>query len=164
MASPRSTGSGRALFALPVALDRGRRYVLRVESSLPKSQWDYRTPELTVAADRAFRLLSVEFRATRKSGDQEFKETSVVVLPVVILAAFAVVNFGKVWPSVLALVGRSSSGLAQLGARGGGGGGGGGGASSDGGAGSLETDLPDLSWVDGASSTSKKKVKAKKFN
>jgi hypothetical protein len=42
---PLSKGTSSTLFALPVGLERGdpvRKYVLRLESSLPKSAWDYR--------------------------------------------------------------------------------------------------------------------------
>jgi hypothetical protein len=114
-----------------------------------------RTPEITFGADRPFRLFNVEFRPRRKSTDTEFKETSVVVLPILILLGFAVINFNKIWPSVAALVGKTSSAghgasRTSLGA----------GSRSE----EVDSGLPDLSWVEGttAAGAAKKKVKAKR--
>ena len=148
---PLSKDTSSTLFALPVSLERdtSRKYVLRLESSLPKSMWDYRTPEITFNADRSFRFFNVEFKPNRKSTDQEFKETSVVVLPIMILVAFAVINFNKIWPSIASLIGKATA----QGSR-----------SSSGSRADADTGMPDLSWVEGttAGGAAKKKVKAKR--
>ncbi|XP_013400762.1 nodal modulator 2 [Lingula anatina] len=75
-------------FYLPsVTIDKETAYVIRLESTLARSMYDYTLPEVKFYADSSYRHFTFEFNPKRKSLEQELNQGSFLILPLIILVA-----------------------------------------------------------------------------
>ncbi|KAK3877987.1 hypothetical protein Pcinc_017343 [Petrolisthes cinctipes] len=82
-------------FMLPPMTADKRTYFLRLESSLPKSQYEYTIPAITFIADSAFKHLSLTFKPTLRSVDTEMSQGTVVGFVMSIILIAAAFNYDK---------------------------------------------------------------------
>lgn len=78
----------------PMTADR-RTYFLRLESSLPTSQYQYTTSEVTFVADAAFKHLNLSFKPTLRSVDAEMSQGTVVGFAIAIILVTIAFNYDK---------------------------------------------------------------------
>lgn len=83
----------------PMTADR-RTYFLRLESSLPTSQYEYSTPEITFVADSAFKHLNLSFKPTLRAVDAEMSQGTVVGFAIAIVLVTIAFNYEKMGPMV----------------------------------------------------------------
>lgn len=81
----------------PMTADR-RTYFLRLESSLPTSQYEYSTPELTFVADSSFKHLNLSFKPTLRAVDAEMSQGTVVGFAIAIVLVTVAFNYEKLGP------------------------------------------------------------------
>lgn len=82
-------------FMLPPMTADKRTYFLRLESNLPKSQYEYTVPEITFVADSAFKHLSLSFKPTLRSVDTEMSQGTVVGFVISIILVTVAFNYDK---------------------------------------------------------------------
>nr|KAG5688657.1 hypothetical protein BaRGS_017511 [Batillaria attramentaria] len=93
-------------FYFPTLQMDNTRYTLRIECSLPKSQYEYVDQEITFTANISFKHYTFRFEPKRKLVDQELTPGSFLILPVVGLVVLAVYNYQTLLPFLMQLVGQ----------------------------------------------------------
>lgn len=79
---------GVVFFYLPsIALDN-KKYLVRLESSLSRSLYDYTLPECYFSANRSHKHISFEFNLKPKLIQQDISQTTFLVIPVALIAFF----------------------------------------------------------------------------
>ncbi|KAK7106662.1 BOS complex subunit NOMO1-like isoform X2 [Littorina saxatilis] len=82
------------------------KYTLRLECTLPKSQYDFVDPEVSFTANISFKHYKFSFEPKRKMVDQELSPGSFLILPVVAIIILALYNYQTVLPMALQMVGQ----------------------------------------------------------
>ncbi|KAJ8246016.1 hypothetical protein GJAV_G00262750 [Gymnothorax javanicus] len=107
---------GQSLFFhfTPLLRD-GLSYVLMLDSTLSRSQFDYSLPQVSFTATGYHKHVTLTFNPTRKVPDQDVAQGSYIALPLTLLLLLAAYNHEKVIPLLLQLVNRVQGvrGLAQ---------------------------------------------------
>ncbi|XP_076659789.1 uncharacterized protein LOC143363051 [Halictus rubicundus] len=85
------------LVHLPPLQTDGRKYFVQLESSLSETMHKYRTLPFYFEANSSFKHVKLTFNAERKIDQNELSQTSVIVLPFIMLIAFAFLNREKIW-------------------------------------------------------------------
>ncbi|XP_076380819.1 uncharacterized protein LOC117223312 [Megalopta genalis] len=85
------------LVHLPPLQADGRKYFVQLESSLSETMHKYRTLPFYFEANSSFKHVKLTFNAERKIDQNEMSQTSVIVLPFIMLVAFAFLNREKIW-------------------------------------------------------------------
>ncbi|KAL4228821.1 hypothetical protein ACF0H5_011861 [Mactra antiquata] len=81
-------------------------YFVRLESSLSKNTHEFDQPEIELRANLSYKHLTFKFEPKRKSLEQELSQSSVLMLPLSILVAFAIYNYKKLQPFLQQILGQ----------------------------------------------------------
>ncbi|XP_022098471.1 nodal modulator 1-like [Acanthaster planci] len=112
-----SLGSS-SFFQFPSLPNDGARYVMRLESSLSKSSWDYTLPEASFSTDGYFKHITLQFNPERRAVDQEVSSGSHLALPLIAALIAIGLNHAKILPILqqlgLALKGFRSPGGSEV--------------------------------------------------
>ncbi|XP_071958436.1 BOS complex subunit NOMO1-like [Antedon mediterranea] len=87
-----------SFFHLPPLPMNGQKYVLRLESSLSKSNYKYKTQEASFIAEGVYQHITFEFNPEKRNLDQDFSQGSYFALPFIIALIVIGVNHSKVLP------------------------------------------------------------------
>ncbi|XP_036381795.1 nodal modulator 1 [Megalops cyprinoides] len=113
-----SVSLGQSLFFhfAPLLRD-GESYVLVLDSTLSRSQYDFSRPQVSFTATGYHKHVTLTFNPTRKVPDQDVAQGSYIALPLTLLLLLAAYNHEKVIPLLLQLLSRVQGvrGLAQTG-------------------------------------------------
>ncbi|TRZ04195.1 hypothetical protein DNTS_011991 [Danionella cerebrum] len=104
--SPFQTVSlGQSLFFhfAPLPHD-GESYVLMLDTSLSRSQYDFKLPQVSFTSSGFHKHVTLTFSPTRKIPDQDVAQGSFIALPLTLLLLLAVYNHERVIPLLLQLV------------------------------------------------------------
>ncbi|XP_061085827.1 BOS complex subunit NOMO1 [Conger conger] len=109
---------GQSLFFhfTPLLRD-GLSYVLMLDSTLSRTQYDFSLPQVSFTATGYHKHVTLTFNPARKVPDQDVAQGSYIALPLTLLLLLAAYNHEKVIPLLLQLVNRVQGvrGLAQAG-------------------------------------------------
>ncbi|XP_063064130.1 BOS complex subunit NOMO1 [Engraulis encrasicolus] len=102
-----SVSLGQAFFFHFTPLKRdGESYVLMLDTSLSRSQFDYTLPQVSFTASGYHKHVTLNFNPTRKVPDQDVAQGSYIALPLTLLLLLAAYNHERVIPLLLQLVSR----------------------------------------------------------
>ncbi|XP_038065332.1 nodal modulator 1-like isoform X2 [Patiria miniata] len=104
-----SLGSS-CFFQFPSLPNDGARYVMRLESSLLKSSWEYTLPEASFSTEGYFKHITLQFNPERRSVDQEVSSGSHLALPLIAALIAIGLNHAKLLP-ILQQLGQNLKGL-----------------------------------------------------
>uniref|UniRef100_A0ABI7XGI1 Prealbumin-like fold domain-containing protein n=1 Tax=Felis catus TaxID=9685 RepID=A0ABI7XGI1_FELCA len=106
--SPMHTVSlGQSLFFhFPPLLRDGQNYVVLLDSTLPRSQYDYVLPQVSFTAVGYHKHITLVFNPTRKLPEQDIAQGSYIALPLTLLVLLAGYNHDKLIPLLLQLTSR----------------------------------------------------------
>uniref|UniRef100_A0A8D1UNS8 Nodal modulator 1 n=1 Tax=Sus scrofa TaxID=9823 RepID=A0A8D1UNS8_PIG len=98
---------GQSLFFhFPPLLRDGQNYVVLLDSTLPKSQYDYVLPQVTFTAAGYHKHITLIFNPARKLPEQDIAQGSYIALPLTLLVLLAGYNHDKLIPLLLQLTSR----------------------------------------------------------
>ncbi|NXK46178.1 NOMO1 protein, partial [Chauna torquata] len=98
---------GQSLFFhLPPLLRDGENYVVLLDSTLSKSQYDYTLPQVSFTAIGYHKHITLVFSPTRKLPEQDIAQGSYIALPLTLLLLLAGYNHDKLIPLLLQLTTR----------------------------------------------------------
>lgn len=98
---------GQSLFFhFPPLLRDGENYVVLLDSTLPRSQYDYVLPQVSFAAVGYHKHITLVFSPTRKLPEQDIAQGSYIALPLTLLLLLAGYNHDKLIPLLLQLTSR----------------------------------------------------------
>ncbi|XP_007258520.3 nodal modulator 1 [Astyanax mexicanus] len=102
-----SVSLGQSLFFhfSPLLRD-GESYVLMLDTTLSRSQYDFKLPQVSFTSSGYHKHVTLTFNPTRKLPDQEVAQGSYIALPLTLLLLLAVYNHEKVIPLFLQLLSR----------------------------------------------------------
>ncbi|MBN3280176.1 NOMO1 protein, partial [Polyodon spathula] len=109
---------GQSLFFhFPPLLRDGENYVMLLDSTLSRSQYDFSLPQVSFTSSGYHKHLTLTFNPTRKLPDQDVAQGSYIALPLTLLLLLAAYNHQKVIPVLLQLASRAQGvrGLGQAG-------------------------------------------------
>ncbi|XP_063286390.1 BOS complex subunit NOMO3-like [Pelobates fuscus] len=102
-----SVSLGQSLFFhFPPLLRDGENYVVQLDSSLPKSQYDYILPHISFNTLGYNKHITLLFSPTRKLPEQDIVQGSYLALPLTLLLLLAAYNHEKLIPLLLQLTSR----------------------------------------------------------
>ncbi|XP_077985075.1 BOS complex subunit NOMO1-like [Glandiceps talaboti] len=87
-------------FLFPTLPIDGKKYLIKLESSLAKSSFDFTLPEVSFTTDGYHKHVTIKFEPKRRSLDQDIAQGSYIALPLIILAIFVAYNHTKVLPFI----------------------------------------------------------------
>ncbi|CAC5408303.1 Nodal modulator 2,Nodal modulator 3,Nodal modulator 1 [Mytilus coruscus] len=90
-----------SFFFLPSLPINNEKYLIRIESSLSRSSYDYTLPETEFLANQSYKHFTVDFTPQRKSLEQELNQGSFLILPLTLLLAYAIYNYQTLLPFML---------------------------------------------------------------
>ncbi|XP_071122767.1 BOS complex subunit NOMO1-like [Mytilus edulis] len=90
-----------SFFFLPSLPINNEKYLIRIESSLSRSSYDYTLPEIEFLANQSYKHFTVDFTPQRKSLEQELNQGSFLILPLTLLLAYAIYNYQTLLPFML---------------------------------------------------------------
>uniref|UniRef100_A0A663EUM8 Uncharacterized protein n=1 Tax=Aquila chrysaetos chrysaetos TaxID=223781 RepID=A0A663EUM8_AQUCH len=93
-------------FHFPPLLRDGENYVVLLDSTLSKSQYDYTLPQVSFTAIGYHKHITLIFSPTRKLPEQDIAQGSYIALPLTLLLLLAGYNHGKLIPLLLQLTTR----------------------------------------------------------
>ncbi|XP_075686281.1 BOS complex subunit NOMO3-like [Rhinoderma darwinii] len=93
-------------FHFPPLLRDGETYVVQLDSTLPKSQYDYTLPQISFCTQGYNKHLTFTFNPTRKLPEQDIVQGSYLALPLTLLLLLAGYKYDKVIPLLLQLTSR----------------------------------------------------------
>uniref|UniRef100_A0A8C0I7N3 Prealbumin-like fold domain-containing protein n=1 Tax=Bubo bubo TaxID=30461 RepID=A0A8C0I7N3_BUBBB len=104
-------------FHFPPLLRDGENYVVLLDSTLSKSQYDYTLPQVSFTAIGYHKHITLIFSPTRKLPEQDIAQGSYIALPLTLLLLLAGYNHDKLIPLLLQLTTRLQGvrGLGQTG-------------------------------------------------
>ncbi|XP_051568464.1 nodal modulator 1-like [Myxocyprinus asiaticus] len=111
-----SVSLGQSLFFHFAPLPRdGESYVLMLDTSLSRSQYDFKLPQVSFTSSGYHKHITLTFNPKRKMPDQDVAQGSYIALPLTLLLLLAVYNHERVMPLLLQLVSQIQGvrGLAQ---------------------------------------------------
>ncbi|XP_054992376.1 BOS complex subunit NOMO1 [Sorex araneus] len=98
---------GQSLFFHFPPLPRdGQNYVVLLDSTLPRSQFDYALPQVSFAAVGYQKHITLVFSPTRRLPEQDIAQGSYIALPLTLLVLLAGYNHEKLIPFLLQLTSR----------------------------------------------------------
>ncbi|XP_059130343.1 BOS complex subunit NOMO1 isoform X3 [Peromyscus eremicus] len=98
---------GQSLFFhFPPLLRDGENYVVLLDSTLPRSQYDYVLPQVSFTAVGYHKHITLVFSPTRKLPEQDIAQGSYIALPLTLLLLLAGYNHDKLIPLLLQLTSR----------------------------------------------------------
>ncbi|OBS60368.1 hypothetical protein A6R68_08520 [Neotoma lepida] len=98
---------GQSLFFhFPPLLRDGENYVVLLDSTLPRSQYDYVLPQVSFTAVGYHKHITLIFSPTRKLPEQDIAQGSYIALPLTLLLLLAGYNHDKLIPLLLQLTSR----------------------------------------------------------
>lgn len=98
---------GQSLFFHFSPLPRdGESYVLMLDSTLPRSQYEYKLPQVSFVSSGYHKHVTITFNPSRKLPDQEVAQGSYLALPLTLLLLLMAYNHEKVIPLFLQLLSR----------------------------------------------------------
>ncbi|XP_072165899.1 BOS complex subunit NOMO3-like [Diadema setosum] len=98
----------------PVPKD-GKRYIIKLESSLPRSSYDYTLPEASFTSSGYHKHVTLPFNPEKIAVEQEVMQGSYIALPLIVALVAVGVNHAKILP-ILLQFGQSMQGLQGSGA------------------------------------------------
>ncbi|XP_041433909.1 nodal modulator 3 [Xenopus laevis] len=99
-----SVSLGQSLFFhFPPLLRDGENYVVQLDSTLPKSQYDYTLPQISFGTHGYHKHITLIFNPTRKLPEQDVAQGSYLALPLTLLLLLAGYNHDKLIPLILQL-------------------------------------------------------------
>ncbi|XP_073447228.1 BOS complex subunit NOMO3-like isoform X1 [Aquarana catesbeiana] len=102
-----SVSLGQSLFFhFPPLLRDGETYVVQLDSTLPKSQYDYTLPQISFSTHGYHKHITLTFNPTRKLPEQDVVQGSYLALPLTLLLLLAGYNHDKLIPLLLHLTSR----------------------------------------------------------
>ncbi|XP_063790451.1 BOS complex subunit NOMO3-like [Pseudophryne corroboree] len=102
-----SVSLGQSLFFhFPPLLRDGETYVVQLDSTLPKSQYDYTLPQISFSTQGYHKHITLTFNPTRKLPEQDVVQGSYLALPLTLLLLFAGYKYDKLVPLLLQLTSR----------------------------------------------------------
>ncbi|XP_018425571.1 PREDICTED: nodal modulator 3-like [Nanorana parkeri] len=102
-----SVSLGQSLFFhFPPLLRDGETYVVQLDSTLPKSQYDYTLPQISFSTQGYHKHITLIFNPTRKLPEQDVVQGSYLALPLTLLLLLAGYNHDKLMPLLLHLTSR----------------------------------------------------------
>ncbi|RMC17742.1 hypothetical protein DUI87_05407 [Hirundo rustica rustica] len=93
-------------FHFPPLLRDGENYVVLLDSTLSKSQYDYTLPQVSFTAVGYHKHITLVFSPTRKLPEQDIAQGSYIALPLTLLLLLAGYNHDKLIPLLLQLTTR----------------------------------------------------------
>uniref|UniRef100_A0A8U7PAH0 Uncharacterized protein n=1 Tax=Corvus moneduloides TaxID=1196302 RepID=A0A8U7PAH0_CORMO len=93
-------------FHFPPLLRDGENYVVLLDSTLSKSQYDYTLPQVSFTAIGYHKHITLVFSPTRKLPEQDIAQGSYIALPLTLLLLLAGYNHDKLIPLLLQLTAR----------------------------------------------------------
>ncbi|KAF4080021.1 hypothetical protein AMELA_G00165660 [Ameiurus melas] len=84
----------------------GESYVLTLDTSLPRSQYDFKVPQVSFTSSGYHKHVTLTFNPTRKLQDQEVAQGSYMALPLTLLLLLVVYNHERMIPLFLRLLSR----------------------------------------------------------
>uniref|UniRef100_A0A8U8B714 Prealbumin-like fold domain-containing protein n=2 Tax=Geospiza parvula TaxID=87175 RepID=A0A8U8B714_GEOPR len=93
-------------FHFPPLLRDGENYVVLLDSTLSKSQYDYTLPQVSFTAIGYHKHITLVFSPTRKLPEQDIAQGSYIALPLTLLLLLAGYNHDKLIPFLLQLTAR----------------------------------------------------------
>ncbi|XP_062999602.1 BOS complex subunit NOMO1-like [Elgaria multicarinata webbii] len=98
---------GQSLFFhFPPLLRDGENYMVLLDSTLSKSQYDYTLPQISFATVGYHKHITLLFNPTRKLPEQDIAQGSYIALPLTLLLLLAGYNHDKLIPLLLQLTSR----------------------------------------------------------
>uniref|UniRef100_A0A8C8RUX9 Nodal modulator 1 n=1 Tax=Pelusios castaneus TaxID=367368 RepID=A0A8C8RUX9_9SAUR len=98
---------GQSLFFhFPPLLRDGENYVVLLDSTLSKSQYDYTLPQVSFTAAGYHKHITLLFSPTRKLPEQDIAQGSYIALPLTLLLLLAGYNHDKLIPLLMQLTSR----------------------------------------------------------
>ncbi|XP_062854165.1 BOS complex subunit NOMO1 [Trichomycterus rosablanca] len=98
---------GQSLFFHFSTLPRdGESYVLMLDTTLPRSQYDFKLPQVSFTSSGYHKHVTLTFNPNRKLPDQEVAQGSYIALPFTLLLLLMVYNHERVIPLFLRLLSR----------------------------------------------------------
>ncbi|XP_078097035.1 BOS complex subunit NOMO1 isoform X2 [Mustelus asterias] len=98
---------GQSLFfQFPPLLRDGENYVIVLESTLPKSLYEYILPQISFSATGYHKHITLMFTPSRKLPEQDVAQGSYIALPLTLLLLLAGYNHDKLIPLLMQLVNR----------------------------------------------------------
>ncbi|XDA89018.1 hypothetical protein R6Z07M_018658 [Ovis aries] len=98
---------GQSLFFhFPPLLRDGQNYVVLLDSTLPRSQYDFVLPQVSFTAAGYHKHITLVFNPTRKLPEQDIAQGSYIALPLTLLVLLAGYNHDKLIPLLLQLTSR----------------------------------------------------------
>ncbi|ELT93278.1 hypothetical protein CAPTEDRAFT_179513 [Capitella teleta] len=85
-------------FYLPSLTVDNQNYVVRLDSTLQRSAYEYNLSEFTFTANTTYQHFTFEFSPQRKPIEQELSQSSFLVLPITLLVIFISYNYQKILP------------------------------------------------------------------
>ena len=82
---------------LPMTADQ-HTYFLRLESSLPASQYDHKPVEVSFVSDANFKNLSLSFAPMLRAVDNELNQSTVMGFLMALTVVFAALNYNCLGP------------------------------------------------------------------
>uniref|UniRef100_A0A8C4XBY7 NODAL modulator 1 n=1 Tax=Erpetoichthys calabaricus TaxID=27687 RepID=A0A8C4XBY7_ERPCA len=107
---------GQSLFFhFPPLLRDGENYVMMLDTTLPRSQYDFSLPQVSFSSSGYHKHVTLSFNPMRKLPDQDVAQGSYIALPLTLLLLLAAYNHEKVIPLLthLASWAQSMRGLGQ---------------------------------------------------
>ncbi|BFZ14363.1 hypothetical protein BsWGS_17402 [Bradybaena similaris] len=95
--------SKSTFFYLPSLVIDNKNYLLSLESSLSRSEYDYRLPSVEFPANRSHRHFTFEFNPKPRAVDQDLNQGSFLFLPFVAIVIALAYNYNTVIPYILNL-------------------------------------------------------------
>ncbi|KAM9305783.1 BOS complex subunit NOMO3-like [Gastrophryne carolinensis] len=93
-------------FHFPPLLRDGETYVVQLDSTLPKSQYDYTLPQISFSTQGYHKHITLTFNPARKLPEQDIVQGSYLALPLTLLLLLAGYNHDKLIPLLLQLTSR----------------------------------------------------------
>lgn len=90
--------SKSTFFYMPTQQMDGKRYILSVESSLARAEYDFTLPSVDFVANKSHRHFTFDFKPKLKSVEQDLNRGSYLILPMVALAVALAYNYKTVLP------------------------------------------------------------------
>ncbi|XP_070547557.1 BOS complex subunit NOMO1-like [Ptychodera flava] len=92
--------SNTNFFQFPTLPMDGKKYLIKLDSTLAKSSFDYSLPEVSFTTNGYHKHVTMKFEPQRRSLDQDLAQGSYIALPLIILAIFVAFNHDKVLPYI----------------------------------------------------------------
>ena len=87
-----------SFFYLPSLPINNEKYLIRIESSLSRSSFEYILPEMQFLANQSYKHFTFSFEPKRKSLEQELNQGSFLILPLTLLLGYAIYNYQTLLP------------------------------------------------------------------